>query len=96
VKRIRPFSALALAAAVLAGCAVPPAQKHETPQLELPAGRAVPEVQADWWKSFGDPQLDALVAEALMPSWYFMTANSTIRIAFFAARPSSVTRPIWK
>lgn len=65
MKRIRPFSALALAAAVLAGCAVPPAQKHETPQLELPAGRAVSEVQADWWKSFGDPQLDALVAEAL-------------------------------
>ncbi|MFO1225277.1 MAG: hypothetical protein U1E90_19495, partial [Burkholderiaceae bacterium] len=65
MKRIRPFSALALAAAVLAGCAAPPAQQHETPQLELPAGRAVPEVQADWWKNFGDPQLDALVAEAL-------------------------------
>ena len=30
------------------------------------------------------------------PSCVFSTANSTIRIAFFAARPSSVTRPIWK
>jgi len=65
---IRPvvaWSAVALVAAALAGCAVPPAEKHETPQLELPAGAAVPEVQADWWKNFGDPQLDALVAEAL-------------------------------
>src|SRR6185436_17492430 len=35
-------------------------------------------------------------AEADNPSSRFSTANSTIRIAFFAARPSSVTRPIWK
>src|SRR5437773_1913759 len=30
------------------------------------------------------------------PSWCFSTAYSTIRMAFFAARPSSVTSPIWK
>ena len=30
------------------------------------------------------------------PSWCFIDAYSTIRIAFFAARPSSVTSPIWK
>ena len=35
-------------------------------------------------------------AEADRPSSCFSTAYSTIRIAFFAARPSSVTRPIWK
>ena len=34
--RLRFWHAAALAAA-LAGCAVPPAEKHETPQLELPA-----------------------------------------------------------
>ncbi|MNC94360.1 hypothetical protein D3C83_111930 [compost metagenome] len=31
-----------------------------------------------------------------MPSCAFITAYSTIRIAFFAASPSSVTSPIWK
>src|SRR6185436_14952518 len=36
------------------------------------------------------------VADALMPSWCLSDAYSTIRIAFLAARPSSVTRPIWK
>jgi hypothetical protein len=35
-------------------------------------------------------------AEADRPSWYFSSAYSTIRMAFLAARPSSVTRPIWK
>ena len=58
--------AVAFAAAVLAGCAVPPAEHHETPQLELPVAAAVvPDVPAEWWKSFNDARLDALVAEAL-------------------------------
>ena len=35
-------------------------------------------------------------AEADSPSSCLSTAYSTIRIAFLAARPSSVTRPIWK
>ena len=57
---------VALAAAVLAGCAVPPAERHETPPLELPAVAAlVPDVPTDWWKNFNDARLDALVAEAL-------------------------------
>ena len=30
------------------------------------------------------------------PSARFWAANSTIRMAFFAARPISTTRPIWK
>ena len=49
----------------LAGCAVPPAERHETPQLELPAGTAGVAVAPDWWRSFNDPKLDALVVEAL-------------------------------
>ena len=58
--------AVALAAAVLAGCAVPPAEHRGTPQLELPvAAAAVPDVPTEWWKSFKDGGLDALVAEAL-------------------------------
>ena len=35
-------------------------------------------------------------ADGVSPSWFLSTAYSTIRIAFFAARPSSVTSPIWK
>jgi len=58
--------AVAFVGAFLAGCAVPPAERHETPQLDLPAAAAVlPEVPAEWWKSFNDARLDALVAEAL-------------------------------
>ncbi len=33
-------------------------------------------------------------ADVDSPSLFFSTAYSTIRIAFFAARPSKVTRPI--
>ncbi|MNR41494.1 hypothetical protein D3C85_1598890 [compost metagenome] len=32
----------------------------------------------------------------LIPSSCFITANSTMRMAFLAARPTSVTSPIWK
>jgi multidrug efflux system outer membrane protein len=65
VKRLHTLSMIAVAAAWLAGCAVPPAERHETPQLELPAAGAVANVAPDWWKTFADPKLDALVAEAL-------------------------------
>nr|WP_236598775.1 efflux transporter outer membrane subunit [Ramlibacter monticola] len=55
-----------MSAAVLAGCAVPPVERRETPQLELPVPAAVvPQMPAEWWKSFDDRRLDALVAEAL-------------------------------
>lgn len=32
----------------------------------------------------------------LIPSSCFITANSTIKMAFFAAKPTKVTNPIWK
>lgn len=56
---------LAVATALLAGCAVPPAQPHATPVLELPAAGTPLDVATDWWRSFGDVRLDALVDEAL-------------------------------
>lgn len=66
MKRVDLASAAALVAAALAGCAVPPAAQHETPQLELPAATASGvAVAPDWWKSFNDSTLDALVTEAL-------------------------------
>ncbi len=59
------LSALALAAAGLVACAVPPAATHETPQLELPTAGPAATTQPEWWRSFGDPRLDALVTEVL-------------------------------
>ncbi len=66
-----------LSACLLGGCAVGP----DYVRPELPKADAFPEagkggaaLSADWWKSFGDPQLDALVAKA-------MAANADLRIA---------------
>lgn len=62
------LTALALAAllaAQLAGCASPGPAAPPFQADELPAGQAVAPVPVDWWKRFGDPQIDALVAEAL-------------------------------
>lgn len=57
------LTALALAA-LLAACAAPGPTTPMAAQ-DLPAGTAMAPVPADWWKRFGDPQIDALVDEAL-------------------------------
>jgi multidrug efflux system outer membrane protein len=55
-----------IAAAVLSACATPGGSPNTAPVQELPTQTAsVPAVPADWWKQFGDAQLDALVDEAL-------------------------------
>ena len=66
MKRAASIPAVALALAALLGCAVPPAARARDAAARA-AGRrrAVPEVRADWWNSFNDPKLDALVDEAL-------------------------------
>ena len=70
-----------LAAAVLvAGCAStsgiePQAKLRDAASLDLPRGGAAQErIAADWWRAFGDPQLDRLVAQAL-------EGNPSLRIA---------------
>jgi len=74
------LTALAAAmAAALAGCAVGPDYKRPDSTLpaeykEAPASTAAAPVALDWWKSFNDPQLDALVERSLRDS-------SDIRIA---------------
>jgi multidrug efflux system outer membrane protein len=89
VKRLHAFTPLALAAALVA-CAVPPADKRETPQLELPVTtlQAI-DVSPEWWKNFNDAQLDALVAEALANNRDLARAMARIdesRAALRAAR----------
>lgn len=76
---IRILSA-ALASVLLAACAVGP--DHVRPNLDLPAqfvrgGSAAdpaPAADAEFWRGFGDPQLDALVEASLR-------ANHELRIA---------------
>ena len=64
-------AALTLAAltalTALSGCAqLPPAGNTAPPALELPQATTAPQpVATDWWTSFNDPALSALVAEAL-------------------------------
>jgi multidrug efflux system outer membrane protein len=66
------------ACALLAGCAVGP--DYERPAMELPNAYTEPNVgdattvRADWWKLYGDPVLDSLVAAAL-------ERNADIRLA---------------
>ena len=60
-----------LTAALLAGCAAPATRQAVTP-VSAPAlgltGAPAPVVDAQWWRAFGDPQLDRLVDDALAGS----------------------------
>jgi multidrug efflux system outer membrane protein len=66
-RRLADACVAGLVAAALAGCAVGP--DYERPGTELPQDYAVAQSPApmaqDWWRLFGDPALDALVAESL-------------------------------
>ncbi len=60
--------AVLIAAGLLAGCAVPESKPLVTP-LASPAlglsGTPALTIAADWWRGFGDPQLDRLVGDAV-------------------------------
>jgi NodT family efflux transporter outer membrane factor (OMF) lipoprotein len=77
-KTERRLGALA-AALLLAGCAstsgIEPQARLRTPQsVGLGQGQAPSPVAPAWWTGFGDPQLDALVAQAL-------EGNPTLKVA---------------
>ena len=60
----------ALAAALLlAGCTAPAVEQVVTPiappALGLTGTASTPAIAADWWRGFGDPQLDTLVTSAV-------------------------------
>ncbi|WP_409266364.1 efflux transporter outer membrane subunit [Massilia sp. BHUDP2] len=88
-----------LAPLVLAGCAMAP-QPAPAPTLQVPlAWRTAPAADAaitrDWWKYFGDPQLDALVRRALDNNGDLRIARARlqeyaarVRIAGSAQQPS--------
>jgi multidrug efflux system outer membrane protein len=74
---MKPSCSLLLVAGLLAGCALgPDYQRPATPSADAypEAGKGGRPIRADWWKSFGDPELDALVAKAF-------AANTDLRQA---------------
>jgi NodT family efflux transporter outer membrane factor (OMF) lipoprotein len=92
-----------LAAATLAGCAnyaglAPRLSADGGPPLEAEAtiaqAGAVPSPwpQDEWWKKYGDPQLDALIAEALQNSPTLQTARARIDQANAAVQAADANR----
>lgn len=66
---VRHAARLGLACATLAGCSLGP--RYERPALDVPAAFRATSASAaaawpapDWWRGFGSPELDALIAAA--------------------------------
>lgn len=78
---------LALSAAVLNGCAVGP--DYEIPAANTPSqfSKATPTtfsdrtLEVEWWKSFNDPQLTALVEQAMAHNYDIQLAEANLREA---------------
>ena len=75
-------------AGLLAGCTVGPNYRAPTSALppqwseRLPAGEAVTGSSiADWWKGFNDPELNSLIARALLSNPDLSVAESRVREA---------------
>lgn len=63
--------AIPLTAALLAGCAAPTIQQAVAPIAPVALGLSAvptPTIDAQWWRAFGDPQLDRLVDESIAGS----------------------------
>ncbi|MGN6819993.1 MAG: efflux transporter outer membrane subunit [Sphingomonas sp.] len=91
-KRIGLSAATAL---LLAGCAAPHEPVAVTPIAPATLGLSdapAPLVQADWWTSFGDPQLDRIVADALSGSPTLEAATARVRAAQAAVSGSEAAR----
>jgi multidrug efflux system outer membrane protein len=74
--------------ALLAGCAVGP--DYQAPQPAMPAGwagstdTATPAGLANWWQSFHDPELTALMDEALQANLDMQLATARLREARYS------------
>lgn len=104
IDRAARYAALTALALVLAGCA---SFKGLAPEAELraadglAAGRALAGVRVspadwpatDWWRAFGDPNLDALMDEALATSPTLAVAAARARraVAFAAVQKSALS-----
>jgi NodT family efflux transporter outer membrane factor (OMF) lipoprotein len=90
---------LAVLLMTLGACAqlpepVTPASLRDNASLGLPAGAAATPVNADWWREFGDVQLDQLVARALKDNPTMKLAQARLaRAQAAAALTDSAARP---
>lgn len=76
--------ALILLPALLAGCAIPSSEPRVAtvaPAALGLTGAPAPLIDTEWWKSFGDPQLDGIVAEAIAGSPSLDAALARVRQA---------------
>jgi outer membrane protein, multidrug efflux system len=88
-----PFSGL-LVALALSGCSLVPA--YEAPEQSVPsqwehaeAGSDAVAIDADWWRAYGHPELDALIGDAMSANHDLAAAVSRIeqgRASLNAAR----------
>jgi len=86
MKRVRALGAAQLLLLLLlAGCRIP-VQDRPASTLEVPAAWRAPlavgpnaAVEREWWRAFGDPALDALVAQALARNGDLRTARSRLQ-----------------
>jgi len=83
--RLPRCAGFGLLAALLAGCAAVP---HVEPEVSAVTARSIglsgpaaPAIAADWWRAFGDPQLDAVMSDALDRSPTLAAATARIRRA---------------
>lgn len=85
---MRMKRAMSLAALLLAGCTIPKSDPAITPVAAPDLGlgnAAAPAVDGTWWRAFGDPQLDRIIADA--------TANSpTLAVALARVRQADAVR----
>jgi NodT family efflux transporter outer membrane factor (OMF) lipoprotein len=94
----KPFFLL-LPIAALSACALPP-KLGPAPELRAPGSAAASQSLAglparewpvaDWWQAWGDPQLNALIAEALAGNPDMAAAEARLAAADAAARQSRV------
>lgn len=91
----RPQLAAASLALLLAGC-VAPREPVAVAPLDAPSlglsGAAAPTIADDWWKAFGDPQLDRIVADALAGSPTLDAALARVRSAQAVLGGAEATR----
>ena len=100
--RFIEIATVALVTSLLAACASPgDSRSQATPgnANRLAATQSLAAIQsdaawpaADWWKRFGDPQLDALIDEALAGSPTLRVADARVRKAVAAAGVANAAR----
>ena len=97
---LRAFGVAVLAAGLLAGCAAPQLGARPEPRspAAIAAARSLPGTPGaawpgeGWWKDYGDPQLDALIAEGLAASPDVAAASARFAKAAALARQSGAAR----